>query len=294
MPRVPANGIEIEYQEIGGDGEPLLLIMGLGMQMVAWDDDFCTELAARGFRVIRMDNRDAGLSTHMSDAPAPDVMAALMGDHSSASYTLDDMADDTAGLLDALGLESVHVVGASMGGMIAQALAIRHPRRVRSLTSIMSTTGSAAVGQPAPEAVAALLTPPPPPGREPYLDYAVATFRIIGSPGELFDEDSVRLRAGLAYDRDHGDDNAFGRQLVGILASADRTERLRELDLPALVIHGDQDPLIAPDGGAATAEAIPGAELLSVAGMGHDLPRPLWPAVIDAIVRTAHRPAAVH
>jgi pimeloyl-ACP methyl ester carboxylesterase len=291
MPRVSANSIDIEYEEFGDpEAEPALLIMGLGMQMIAWDDDFCAQLAERGFRVIRFDNRDAGLSTHMVDAPEPNLFAAMTGDHASATYTLDDMADDTAALLDALGIGSAHIIGASMGGMIAQTLAIRHPERVRSLTSIMSTTGSPAVGQPTPDAMAALLAPPPPPQRDAVIARAVETFRTIGSPGELFDEPSVRRRAERAFDRDH-DPVAMGRQLVAILASGDRTDRLRTLDMPAVAVHGDKDPLVGPDGGAATAEAIPGATLVSIPGMGHDLPRPLWPLVFDAIEQVSRAAA---
>ncbi len=289
MPRVPANGVEIEYEELGDpSGEPALLIMGLGMQLVAWDDDFCAQLGARGFRVVRFDNRDAGLSTHQSTAPEPDVLAALTGDHSSASYTLDDMADDTAALLDALHLDSVHVIGVSMGGMIAQTLVIRHPERVRSLASIMSTTGSPAVGEPTPEATMALLKPAPPPERAAVVASAVDTFRVIGSRGELFEEESVRHRAELAFDRNH-DPLAMGRQLVAILASGDRTETLRSVTAPTVVIHGDADPLVAPSGGAAAAAAIPGAEHVVIEGMGHDLPRALWPRILDAIALNAAR-----
>ena len=231
---------------------------------------------------MRFDNRDIGLSTHLHDAPAPDLAAAVTGDTSSASYTLSDMARDTAGLLDALNLERAHVVGASMGGMIAQTLAIEHPQRVSSLTSIMSTTGDTSVGGASEEALGVLLAPPAN-DRAEAIERSVAAFRVIGSPAYEFDEAGLRERAGLSFDRAH-DPAGISRQLLAIIASGDRTPRLRELRVPALVIHGSADPLVRPDGGRATAAAIPGAELFEFDGMGHDLPRALWPTFTDRIV----------
>jgi pimeloyl-ACP methyl ester carboxylesterase len=282
------RGIELAYERFGDAGDPpLLLIMGLATQMLGWPDEFCAQLAGRGLFVVRFDNRDIGLSTHLDDAPPPNLPAALMGDTSSAAYTLSDMARDAAGLLDELGVESAHVAGASMGGMIAQTLAIEHPERVRSLTSIMSTTGDPRVGGASDEALGVLLAPPAR-DRAEAIERTVATYRVIGSPGYELDEPALRERAGLAFDRRY-DPAGVGRQLVAILASGDRTERLRRLRLPALVIHGSDDPLVRPSGGRATAAAIPGAELVELDGMGHDLPRALWPDIVDGIARMVKR-----
>ena len=247
-------------------------------------------LAERGFQVVRFDNRDAGRSTLFEGGPRADVMAAAAGDFSSASYTLDEMADDCVALLDHLGVEAAHVVGASQGGMIAQALAIRHPRRVLSLTSIMSTTGDRSVGRPHEEAIPVLLERPPA-DPEGYADFAVRAWRVIGSPGFEGDEEALRARARASFERGiHPRGTA--RQLVAILASGDRAEGLRELEIPALVIHGTDDPLIDVSGGKATATAIPGAELVLIEGMGHDLPRALWPRLVDLIASNADRAGA--
>jgi pimeloyl-ACP methyl ester carboxylesterase len=282
------GGIELAYERFGDPSDPpLLLIMGLATQMLGWPDELCAGLAERGLSVIRFDNRDVGLSTHLHDAPPPDLAQALAGDTSSASYTLSDMAADTAGLLDALGVESAHVVGASMGGMIAQTLAIEHPQRVRTLTSIMSTTGDPGVGGASQQALGVLLAPPAR-DRAEAIERTVATFRVIGSPGYEFDEAGLRERAGLSFDRAY-DPVGVGRQLLAILAYGDRTPRLRELRVPTLVIHGEEDPLVRVSGGRATAAAIPGAELVVVDGMGHDLPRALWPAIIERIVALVER-----
>jgi pimeloyl-ACP methyl ester carboxylesterase len=283
MPRAHANGIDLEWEEFGdADDPPLVLIMGLGAQMIAWDDEFCSMIAARGFRVVRFDNRDSGLSTKIDGGPAPDLLAAFTGDTSSASYTLDDMADDAAGLLDALGIAEAHLVGASMGGMIAQTLAIRHPKKVQTLTSIMSTTGALDVGQPEPTAVALLLSPPPV-TRDAFIEHTVATSRVLASPGFPFDEERIREVAARSYDRCF-QPAGVGRQLLAIIASGDRTPALRSLRMPTLVIHGDADPLVTPSGGRATAEAVPGARLVVIPGMGHDLPRGVWATIVDAIV----------
>ena len=284
----PANGIELAYESFGDPADPtMLLIMGLGVQMLGWDVELCELLAGRGFSVVRFDNRDVGRSTKIEGGPRPDVMAVAMGDASSASYTLDEMAEDCAGLLDHLGVEAAHVVGASQGGMIGQTLAIRHPGRVLSLASIMSSTGDRAVGQPHPEAMPALLTTPPA-DREGYAEQVVRAFRAIGSPGFDTDEERLRERARASFDRGYYPEGT-ARQLVAILASGDRTEALRRLDVPTVVIHGADDALIDVSGGRATAAAIPGAELELIEGMGHDLPRELWPRFVDLIVANADR-----
>jgi pimeloyl-ACP methyl ester carboxylesterase len=285
------NGIELVYETFGDPADDtILLIMGLGVQMLWWDERFCQMLAGRGYRVVRFDNRDVGRSTKLEGGPRPDVMAALAGDVSSASYVLADMADDCVGLLDELGVEAAHVVGASQGGMIAQTVAIRHPERVLSLTSIMSTTGDRAVGQPHPEAIPALLTRPPA-GRDGFIDFVVGAWKVIGSPGFEVDEEALRARAGASYDRGIFPEGT-ARQLVAILASGDRTEDLRRLDVPTTVIHGTNDILIDVSGGKATAAAIPGARLELIEGMGHDLPRQLWPRLVDLIVENAERARA--
>jgi pimeloyl-ACP methyl ester carboxylesterase len=288
MPTVFANGIELDYDTFGSAEHPaLLLIMGFSVQKIAWDEAFCQLLADRDFFVIRFDNRDVGLSTKIANAPEPDLGAAFAGDFSSAAYQLDDMADDAAALLDALGILNAHIVGASMGGMIAQTLAIHHPDKVRSLCSIMSTTGDPSVGQPNPEAIGALLNPPPQ-TREEAMQRAVEVSRVIGSPAYPFDEPSVRERAGRAWDRNH-DPKGIVRQLLAIMAQPDRTKPLGQLRTPTLVIHGGADPLVNPSGGQATAAAIPDARLLIIPGMGHDLPVEVWPQVVDAIVDNTAR-----
>ena len=284
----PVNGIEIVYQTFGDAADPtILLIMGLGVQMLGWDERFCELLVERGFQVVRFDNRDVGRSTKLSEEPRANLVAALSGDLSSASYRLSDMAADSAGLLDHLAVEAAHVVGASQGGMIGQTMAIERPERVLSLTSIMSTTGDPSVGQPHPEAVPALLTRPPA-DREGFAESVVGAWRVIGSPGFDADEDALRARARASFDRGI-DPDGTGRQLVAILASGDRTEALRAVDVPTVVIHGTDDPLIDVSGGKATAAAIPGAELVLIEGMGHDLPRQLWPRFVDLIVANAER-----
>jgi pimeloyl-ACP methyl ester carboxylesterase len=287
--------VDLAYERFGEPDLPsVLLLMGLGTQMLGWPDGFCDALAARGVHVIRFDNRDIGLSSHLSDAPAPDLGAIFRGDTSSASYTLSDMAGDTVGLLDALGLESAHLVGASMGGMIAQTMAIEHPRRVLSLTSIMSSTGDPAVGQATPEAMAALLSPPAR-TRAEAIERTLAILRVIGSPGFELDDADVRWRTGLAYERAH-DPVGIARQLAAIAASGDRTAALRSVSLPTLVLHGANDPLVHVSGGRATAGAIPGAELVVFDGMGHHLPRELWAEIarhIAALIARAEAGRAV-
>jgi pimeloyl-ACP methyl ester carboxylesterase len=261
--------------------------MGFSVQKIAWDEAFCQLLADQRFFVIRFDNRDVGRSSKISGGPLPDLATAFAGDFSSASYQLEDMAGDSAGLLDALGIEAAHVVGPSMGGMIAQALALGHPEKVRSLCSIMSTTGNPSVGRPSPEAIGALLTPPPQ-TRDEAMDRSVAVNRVIGSPRYPADTAMLRQRAGRAWDRDH-DPAGVARQLVAIMGQADRTRALGQLRIPTLVIHGEADPLVDVTGGRATADAIPDAELLVIPGMGHDLPVELWPQIVGAIVDNAAR-----
>jgi pimeloyl-ACP methyl ester carboxylesterase len=292
MPRARTNGIEIEYEVFGSsDATPLLLVMGLGAQMIFWDEEFCEGLAERGHRVIRFDNRDVGRSTILEAAGVPNVLAAMAasqaGGRVEAPYTLDDMADDAAGLLDALELDAAHVVGASMGGMIAQTLAIRHPQRVRTLTSIMSTTGRPGLPGPTPAALGVLLAPPVA-GREANVERGVATWRVIGSPGFPFDEPRIRERAGRAFDWGFHPEGV-ARQLAAILASGSRHERLASVRAATLVIHGQADPLVPVACGADTADAVPGAELLLVEGMGHDLPRGAWPTILDAIGKLTAR-----
>jgi pimeloyl-ACP methyl ester carboxylesterase len=276
---VEAGGVTLAYETFGArDRPPILLVMGIGAQMVGWHEDFCQALAV-GHYVVRFDNRDVGESQWLEGDP--DLAACAAGDTSSAPYSLEDMADDAIALLDALGIGPAHVVGASMGGMIAQTLAIRHPERVLSLTSIMSTTGEPGIARPTQAAVEVLLKPPAR-TREEAMERAVAARRVIGSPGFPRDEQEIRERAGRAYDR--GVNPAgFARQLAAIYRSGDRTATLRALDVPALVVHGEADPLVPVGGGRATAAAIPGAELWTVPGLGHDLPRELWPEMIARI-----------
>jgi pimeloyl-ACP methyl ester carboxylesterase len=284
----PCNGIEIAYQEVGDpDGDPLLLVMGLGTQMLAWDEELCGLLAERGFRVVRFDNRDIGHSTMVEGAGVPKRADLFLGRRATAPYLLSDMAADTIGLMDQLGIEAAHVVGASMGGMIGQTLAIEHPDRVRSLVSIMSTTGSRRVGTPTLKAFGIMLAEAPR-GRDAYIERIVKTFRVIGSPSYPMDEPQFRELAGRMYDRSHNPKGVL-RQMHAITASGDRTRALRRLRLPVTVIHGTRDPLIRPSGGRATARAIPNARLRIVEGMGHDLPRALWPIFADEIADTAAR-----
>ncbi len=292
MPTAPANpaGIELFYETFGEPSDvPLLLIMGLGAQAHVWDEELVEGLVDRGFHVIRFDNRDVGLSTK-PDVGRVNVMervlAASTGQAVEAPYVLSDMAADAVSLLDHLGVQAAHIVGASMGGMIAQTVAIEHPERVLTLTSIMSTTGDRDVGQPDPSVMGVLLAAPPS-DRAGAVANSIAASRAIGSP-EHFDEDRARTRAETSFDRCFYPPGV-GNQLLAIVASGSRTEALRRLNVPALVIHGDADPLVTPSGGRRTAEAIPGAELLEIEGMGHDLPQVFWPRIIEAITSLAAR-----
>lgn len=279
-------GIDVVFERFGEPENPVvLLIMGAGAQMIHWPDRFCAELVERGLHVVRFDNRDAVRSTHFTGVP--DFPAAVAGDHTTASYTLSDMAADTVGLLDSLRYSAVHVVGASQGGMIAQTLAIDHPERVRSLTSIMSTTGSPDVGRTDMRAFGAHGAPPD--QREAFVEWRIRVVRTLGSPGFEFDTDLVADIAARSFDRDH-DHGGLLRQAVAVLASGDRTAALRSLQVPTLVIHGTDDLVIDVSGGVATADAVPGARLVTVPGMGHSLPRELWASFADdiaALVRAA-------
>jgi len=280
--QVGPDAIDIAYESFGDPQHPpLLLLMGVGGQMINWPDGLIESLVQRNLFVVRMDNRDVGLSTHLHDAPVPDLPAALGGDFSSVSYTLSNMAGDVTGLMDALGLESVHLVGASMGGFIAQTLTIENPQRVRSLTSMMSTTGASDVGQADP-AIMSIFQLPQPTNREQAMDNAVAAFKVVGSPGFPMDETAVRTRAGLAFDRSY-DPMGTARQAVASVASGDRTGKLRTLKVPTLVIHGDADRMCNVSGGRATADAIAGSRLVVIEGMGHDMPRAVWSQLTDLI-----------
>jgi pimeloyl-ACP methyl ester carboxylesterase len=291
MPRANANGIEIEYETFGDrGGSPLLLIMGLGAQLLSWDEELCAALAGRGFFVIRYDNRDAGLSTRMEAAGLPDIAAALSGDPKPA-YQLDDLADDAVGLLDALDIPAAHIVGASMGGYIAQLVAVNHPEHTLSLTSIMSGP-ALAEGVPAtPEAVAVLLVQPPP-TREERIEQSMWIRSVLIGPGDPYDEASERRRAERNIDRAYYPVGT-GRQLVSVLAAHHRLDALRELRVPALVVHGVDDILIPVENGRLVAAAVPGARLLEIEGMGHDLPKRAWPVVLDAIAEVARKADAL-
>jgi pimeloyl-ACP methyl ester carboxylesterase len=281
VPTAHANGIDIEYVTQGDPADPaLLLVMGLGGQLIAWTPGFVDQLTARGFFTIRYDNRDTGLSTRFEGLP--DITALFSGDGSSAPYRIEDMADDAAALLTELGIERAHVVGVSMGGMITQALVINHPERFLTACSIMSTTGDRNVGMPTGEAMTALLRPVAT-SREEAITASLEGSKVIGSPGYPTPDDVLRARAAAAYDRGYHPEGT-ARQLGAVLASPDRTPGLHGVKLPFLVIHGEADPLVTPSGGDATAAAVPGSKLITVPGMGHDLPEALWDQIIDAIV----------
>jgi pimeloyl-ACP methyl ester carboxylesterase len=282
--------VEIAYETLGNPTDPpVVLIHGLGGQLIDWPDGFCAKLVERGLYVVRFDNRDVGLSSH-SGTPPPDLRAVLSGDTSTVRYTLDDMAGDAAGLMDGLGLRSAHVVGFSLGGMIAQTLAIGDPTRVRSLTSISSTTGNREVGQATGTALA-LLTVPPVPTRDGAMDRAVVSSRIVGSPAYPADEAELRAEAARAFDRAF-DPVGVAHQMAASVVQADRTGDLARLRVPTLVIHGAKDPLIRVSGGRATAAAIPGAELVVIEGMGHELPPALHAEVTGRIAELLGRAEA--
>jgi len=287
-----SDQIRLEYETFGSSDDPtVLLVMGFTAQMIAWDAEFCAAIADRGRHVVRFDNRDCGLSTHL-DGVRVDTDAVLAAgldptlEMPSVPYLLSDMAADAIGLLDHLGVDRAHIVGASMGGMIVQQMAIDHPARVASVVSIMSTTGAPDVGRPTPEAMEALLAPPPA-GRDEHI--AAAQRWSVWASKRYFDIDRARAQAAASYDRAFYPEGA-SRQLAAILASGDRSSALAGLNVPMLVIHGNDDTLIAPDGGEHTAACVPGARLMMVDDMGHDMPPALWPHLIDAI--TTHHDSA--
>lgn len=282
------NGLTIAYETFGDRSNPaLLLIMGLGTQMVAWPEPLCRDLVDRGYFVIRFDNRDVGLSTHLDHLPTP-TTADLLARRRRPSYSIADMAADAVGLLDALELDSAHVVGASMGGYIAQEMALRHPERLRSLTLIMTSTGSRRVGRPAPLLAPRLLRRRGVDGRDAAIAAAVETFRTIGSPGFEFDRDWLSEIAGISFDRAHYP-RGYLRQLAASIWQPNRTKALPRIAVPTLVIHGLADRLVSPSGGRALARLIPGARFLGIDGMGHDLPRALWPRFAEEIAEVAAR-----
>ncbi|MDQ1632735.1 MAG: hypothetical protein QOC80_2707 [Frankiaceae bacterium] len=284
-----ANELKIAYETFGSSSDaPILMVMGLGTQMIAWPDEMCQQIADRGFYVIRFDNRDVGLSTHLDELPTPTRSDLLL--RRKPPYKVTDMARDALGLMDKLGIESAHVVGASMGGYIAQSLAGLFPERVRSLTLIMTSTGSRRVGYPAPQLVAQLLRRRSVRSREEAQDLAVQTFRLIGSKGYEFDETRTRDVAGRSYDR-ATDRHGYFRQLWASVAQPNRTKFLRQIPVPTLIMHGMNDPLVNVSGGVALAKAIPNAEFIGFAGMGHDLPRALWPRFAAEICAVAKRAA---
>ena len=275
--------LDIAYEQIGDpDAPPVLLIQGLGAQLIGWPDGFWAALVEHKMHVIRFDNRDAGHSSHIVDAPAPDLQAVLAGDLSSVSYTLSDMAADAVGLLDVLEIDSAHVVGASMGGEIAQTIAIEYPERVRSLTSMMATTGDMNVGQAKPETLKALFGGPPAVTRQEVIDRQVRAATIVGSPGFPTEPTEVAANAARAYDRSY-DPVGLARQAIAQVASGDRTELLRRLDTPTLVIHGLDDVVRDVSGGRATATAIPGSKLVLIEGLGHNLPPGVWSEIAEHI-----------
>ncbi len=284
MPQAKSNGIQLEYESFGrASDRPLLLIMGLGAQMLQWDEQFCEALAERGQYVIRFDNRDVGLSTKFDSAGVPDL-ASLMkpgADRSGVPYTLDDMADDAAGLIDALGLASAHIFGASMGGMIAQTVAYRHAAKTRSLVSLYSSTGNPAVPPASPEAMAVLMAPRPA-DRAGNIEAVVNAALVTGGPAYPVDPAYLRRRAALMYDRSFTP-TAAARHLAAVTAHGNRAQRLGAITAPTLVIHGSADPLVRVEGGRDTAKSIPGAELVEIEGMGHAIPPALWSRLADLI-----------
>ena len=276
--------VEITYDTFGDpSAPPMLLIMGLGAQMIRWDEAFCQAIAAQGRWVIRFDNRDVGLSTKFDDAGIPDVMSLIQGKPTDTPYKLKDMADDAVGLLDELGIKKADVVGVSMGGMIAQTMAIHHPDRVRTLTSIMSSTGNPTLPQPKPEAMAVLLAPPVS-NRDDYITNSLESARVLHGPVYPLNEDYVRGYAELSYDRCYNP-QGFTRQLGAIMTSGSRNEDLGKVKIPTLVIHGDVDPLVPVEGGKDTANSIPDAKLVIIEGMGHSFPTEVVPKILQELLQ---------
>jgi pimeloyl-ACP methyl ester carboxylesterase len=278
---VDANGIRIAYETFGAPTDPaVVLVTGLAVQMLAWPDELCADLAARGCYVVRADNRDIGLSTHI---PASGPLSTLGLLRRRPPYTIADMAADTAGLITALGLRPVHLIGVSMGGFISQTVALNHPEVIGTLTLLMTSPGSPLVGLPRPGVAWRMLRGIPAVDREAAIEAALETFQRIGSPGYPFDDKLIRDIAGRSYDRDY-DASGRRRQLAAVIAQPDRTKRLGEITAPTLVLHGLSDPVIAASGGLALARGIQGARFVGFSGMGHDLPRALWPTVVDELV----------
>lgn len=291
MPHAHVNDLEIEYDSFGdATSAPLLLVMGLAYQMIDWDDALCAMIADRGFWVVRFDNRDAGLSTKLDRLGNPDLMAVITGSQ-APPYTLDDMAGDAVGLLDVLTIRKAHIVGISMGGMIAQLIAIHYPERVLSLTSIMSNVGGPRAIQPDPRLLPALLQPPGP-TREERIVQALANRRLINGTTPPFDEDDARRKAERAVDRCYHPEGVT-RQLAAIVSAPDRTPALATLRMPGLVVHGEKDPLVPPGNAQQTASAIPNARLMMVPNMGHNIPARVWPQVVDAIVTITRETSSV-
>jgi pimeloyl-ACP methyl ester carboxylesterase len=288
MPQAKANNIRIEYETFGDPSSPaILLIAGLSAQLIYWDEEFCKQLAQAGLYVIRFDNRDAGLSTKLDAAGVPDmsdILRKLMSRQKlTPPYTIEDMASDAVGLLDALNIQKAHLCGMSMGGMIAQSLAIHYPQRVLSLTSIYSTTGNPQLPQPKPEVMSLLLTPPPR-DRDLFIRFELDLFRALTGPRFGFDEKWIRETMGKAYDRSYYPQGT-GRQLVAVMTQNNRKAALRDLKVPTLIIHGDSDPLVSVEAAKDAADAVPGAELIIMEGMGHDLPHgPAWTQIADHLI----------
>jgi pimeloyl-ACP methyl ester carboxylesterase len=289
--KATANGIRIEYETSGDpSARPLLLIGGLADQLIHWDDDFCRDLTKLGHYVIRFDNRDAGLSTKFDEAGVPNLATLTGEEKGGPPYTLDDMADDAVGLLDALGIRKAHICGMSMGGMIAQIVAIRHPSRVLSLISICSTTGDKDLPPPQPE-VRELLLAPAPREREAHIEYMLLLFKAMAGRGFAFDEEWSRMITARAYDRCFSPEGT-ARQIMAIMTQGNRKKALASVTAPTLVIHGTDDPVVPVEAGRDTANAIPGAQLMLIEGMGHDLPHGgAWPKIAEAIA--AHTLKAV-
>ncbi len=278
-----ANKIDICYDTFGErTNPPILLIMGLSEQMITWQEEFCEAIASQGYFVIRFDNRDVGLSTKIDDAPVPDLFALMQGEHVEIPYKLIDMAKDAIGLLDTLNIGKAHVCGVSMGGMIAQTMAIEFPERIRSLISIMSTTGNPDLPPSTPEATAAIMAPPES-ERAARIEQGVEMWKILEGGILPFDEQSTRERVGRSFDRSFYPLGTV-RQFAAILGSGSRVEALKSVETPSLVIHGDADPLVPIEGGRDTANSIPGAKFVSIAGMGHNIPEDLAPQIISEIV----------